>query len=54
LHNQGNDRFGPGLHSPAGYRGPLRRALIDDNTGHMNVVMCGADNNALKRGASAP
>jgi hypothetical protein len=34
----------------AAYRVPLRQALIDDNTGHVNVVMCEADYRALKRG----
>jgi hypothetical protein len=29
---------------------PLRRALIDDNTGHLNIVMCETDYKALKRG----
>jgi hypothetical protein len=28
----------------------LRQALIDDNTGHVNVVVCEADYKALKRG----
>jgi hypothetical protein len=32
------------------YRAPLRQALIDDNTGHVNVVVCEADYEALKRG----
>ena len=34
--------------SPAAYR--LRQALIDDNTGHVNVVVLEADYRALKRG----
>ena len=34
----------------AAYRVPLRQALTDDNTGHVNVVMCEADYRALKRG----
>ena len=25
--------------SPAAYRAPLRQALIDDNTGHVNIVV---------------
>jgi hypothetical protein len=36
--------------SPAAYRAPLRQALIDDNTGNVNVVVCEADYRALKRG----
>ena len=36
--------------SPVAYRAPLRRALIDDNAGHVNVVVCEADYLALKRG----
>ena len=36
--------------SPVAYRAPLRRALIDDNTGHVNIVVCEADYKALKRG----
>src|SRR5262249_40191617 len=29
---------------------PLRQALIDDNTGHVNLLVCEADYKALKRG----
>ena len=29
--------------SPVAYRAPLRQALIDDNNGHVNVVVCEAD-----------
>src|SRR5262245_37781661 len=36
--------------SPAGYRAPLRQALIDDNAGHVNLLVCEADYKALKRG----
>jgi len=36
--------------SPVGYRSPLRQALIDDNTGHVNLLVCEADCKALKRG----
>ena len=36
--------------SPVAYRAPLRQALIDDNNGHVNVVVCEADYWALKRG----
>jgi hypothetical protein len=36
--------------SPVSHRAPLRQALIDDNTGHVNVVVCEGDYNALKRG----
>ena len=32
------------------YRVPLRQALIDDNAGHVNVVVCETDYKALKRG----
>src|SRR5262245_15976651 len=37
-------------YSPAGYRSPLRQALVDDNTGHVNILVCEADYEALKRG----
>ena len=36
--------------SSAAYRAPLRQALIDDNAGHVNVVVCETDYRALKRG----
>ena len=36
--------------SPAAYRAPLRKALIDNNTGHVNVVVCESDYHALRRG----
>jgi hypothetical protein len=36
--------------SVAGYLAPLRTALIDDNRGHMNVIVCESDFRALKRG----
>jgi hypothetical protein len=36
--------------SPAGYLAPLRQALIDDNRGHVNLVVCESDYRALKRG----
>jgi hypothetical protein len=36
--------------SPAAYLAPLRQALIDKNTGHVNVVVCESDFRALKRG----
>jgi hypothetical protein len=36
--------------SPVAYPAPLRQALIDDNTGHVNIVVCEADYKALKRG----
>jgi hypothetical protein len=36
--------------APAGYLAPLRTALIDDNGGHVNVVVCESDYRALKRG----
>ena len=36
--------------SPIAYRSPLRQALLDDNAGHINLVMCEADYRALKRG----
>jgi len=29
---------------------PLRQALIDDNTGHVNIVVCETDYKATKRG----
>jgi len=41
---------GEAEHSPAGYRASLRQALIDDNTGHVNILVCEADYKALKRG----
>lgn len=36
--------------SPVAHRAALRQALIDDNTGHVNIVVCETDYNALKRG----
>ena len=36
--------------SPAAYVVPLRQAFIDDNTGHVNIVLCEEDYRALKRG----
>ena len=36
--------------SPAGYLAPLRQALLDNNSGHVNVVVCESDYHALKRG----
>ena len=36
--------------APAAYLAPLRHALIDDNRGHVNVVVCESDYRALKRG----
>jgi len=36
--------------SPVAYRSPLRQALLDDNTGHVNLVVCEADYEALKPG----
>ncbi len=36
--------------SPVAYRAPLRQALVDDNTGHVNIVVCEVDYKALKRG----
>jgi hypothetical protein len=33
--------------SPVAYRVPLRQALIDDNTGHVNIVVCETDYKAL-------
>jgi hypothetical protein len=36
--------------SPAAYIAPLRQALIDDNKGHVKVVVCESDYHALKRG----
>lgn len=36
--------------SPAAYLTPLRQALIDKNTGHVNIVVCESDYRALKRG----
>ena len=36
--------------SPAAYLAPLRQALIDSNTGHVNVIVCESDYRALKRG----
>ena len=35
---------------PVAYRAPLRQTLIDDNAGHVNVVVCEVDYRALKRG----
>ena len=36
--------------APVGFLAPLRKALIDDNRRHVNVVVCEADYRALKRG----
>jgi hypothetical protein len=36
--------------SQAAYLAPLRKALIDDNQRHVNLVVCDVDNRALKRG----
>lgn len=36
--------------APAGYLAPLRQALIDKNTWHVNVVVCESDYRALKLG----
>ena len=36
--------------SPTAYLAPLRQALIDKNTGHVNVVVCESDYHALRRG----
>jgi hypothetical protein len=36
--------------SPAGYYTSLRQALVDENTGHVNLIVCDADYDALKRG----
>ena len=35
---------------PVAHMAPLRRALIDANTGHVNLVVCESDYAALKRG----
>ena len=36
--------------SLGGYLAPLRQALLDNNSGHVNVVVCKSDYHALKRG----
>ena len=36
--------------SKVAYHASLSQALIDDNTGHVNVVVCETDYKALKRG----
>jgi hypothetical protein len=36
--------------SPVAYRASLRQAIIDDNVGHVNIIVCEADYRALKRG----
>jgi len=36
--------------SIGGYLAPLRQALIDNNSGHVIVVVCKSDYHALKRG----
>jgi hypothetical protein len=41
---------GENENSPAGYLAPLRKALIDDNKRHVNLVVCETDYRALKRG----
>jgi len=40
----------PSAGDNVGYVGPLRKALIDDNRRHVNVVVCEEDYRALKRG----
>jgi hypothetical protein len=40
----------PHSSSARAYQAPLRQALIDDNTEHVNIVVCEADYKALKRG----
>ena len=35
--------------SPVAYHAPLRQELIDDNTGHVNVIVCAADYKAVVR-----
>jgi hypothetical protein len=45
-------KTGEGADAAAGYLAPLRTALIDDNEGHVNVVVCEGDYyRALKRSA---
>jgi hypothetical protein len=41
---------GESAQSPTAYLAPLREALIDKNSGHVNVVVCESDYRALKRG----
>ena len=36
--------------SSAAYRASLRWALLDDNKGHVNLIVCESDYKALKRG----
>jgi hypothetical protein len=36
--------------SPAAYLSPLRQALIDKNSGHVNLFVCESDYRALKWG----
>ena len=36
--------------SPVAYLAPLRQALIDKNNGHVNVIVCESDYQALRRG----
>jgi hypothetical protein len=43
-------RCGGGEDCTAGYLAPLRKALIDDNRRHVNVVVCEEDYRALKCG----
>ena len=43
-------REGETADSPAAYVAPLGQTLIDDNPGHVNIVVCEADYRALKRG----
>ena len=35
---------------PVAFRAPLRQALVNDNAGHVNVIVCEADYRVLKRG----
>jgi hypothetical protein len=41
---------GQNAQSPAAYLAPLRQAVIDKNSGHVNVVVCESDYRALKQG----
>ena len=43
-------KIGETANAPAAYLAPLRKSLIDDNNGHVNVVVSESDYRALKRG----
>jgi hypothetical protein len=43
-------KIGESETAPTAHLAPLRKALIDDNQGHVIVVVCESDYRALRRG----